>query len=77
MNKNIEPGKTLWYLRDGIVYLWLCFSQEKENGLGNLQGVLALAPDIPVSDRQFFWYAVFSFRRLVVASGHRGGARAI
>ena len=30
MNKNIEPGKTLWYLRDGMGYLWLALIKRKK-----------------------------------------------
>ena len=30
MNKNIEPGKTLWYLCDGVGYLWLALTKRKK-----------------------------------------------
>ena len=48
------------------------FQEEEANGLGTRQGVLALAPDIPVSARNLLARG-FSFRhRLVVASGLGG-----
>ena len=30
MNKNIEPGKTLWYLRDGMEYLKVALTAESK-----------------------------------------------
>ena len=78
MNKNIEPGKTLYDLREGMGYFEArCFKSRVQgnaaNVLANLQGVLDLAPDIPVSARNLL-ASGFSFRlRLVVASGRRGG----
>ena len=44
MNKNIEPGKTLWYLRDGMVYLWLALIKRKKTAWVIFKEFLALAP---------------------------------
>ena len=30
MNKNIEPGKTLWRLREGVGYLWLALTAKSK-----------------------------------------------
>ena len=79
MNKNIEPGKTPYNLRDGMEYLKVALTAESK---GTRQTAWLIvkqywlwAADIPVSARNLL-ASGFSFRRLVVASGHRGGARA-
>ena len=76
MNKNTEPGKTLWNLCDGVGYLRVALTAEtkrkRQMAWVTRQGVLALAPDIPVSARNLLARG-FSFRRrLVVASGLGG-----
>ena len=78
MNKNIEPGKTLYNPRDGMEYLKVALTAESKGTRQTawliVKQVLALAPDIHVSARNLL-ASGFSFRlRLVVASGRRGGA---
>ena len=78
MNKNIEPGKTLYDLREGMGYLKDALRAESK-GTRQTSWVIFkqywLWPlTFPVSARNLL-ASGFSFRlRLVVASGRRGGA---
>ena len=60
MNKNIEPGKTLWYLRDGMVYLWLALIKRKKTAWVIFKEFW-LWPLIFLSLVAIFWHAVFRF----------------
>ena len=64
MNKNIEPGKTLWRLREGVGYLWLALTA-KSKGTRQTAWVLFkefwLWPLIFLALLAIFCQAVFHF----------------
>ena len=64
MNKNIEPGKTLWYLRDGVEYLKVALTA-KSKGTRQTAWLAVkqywLWPLIFLAVLAIVWRAVFYF----------------
>ena len=64
MNKNIEPGKTLWSLRDGMAYLKVALTA-KSKGTRQTAWLTVkqywLWPLTFLSLLAIFWQAVFHF----------------
>ena len=64
MNKNIEPGKTLWDLREGVGYLWVALTA-KSKGTRQTSWLIFkeywLWPLTFLSLLAIFWQAVFRF----------------
>ena len=64
MNKNIEPGKTLWYLRDGMGYLKVALTAKSKRTRQTAWVLVKqywLWPLIFLSLIAIFWHAVFRF----------------
>ena len=64
MNKKTEPGKTLFYLRDGVGYLRLAFKAKSKSSRQMAWGIVKefwLWPLIFLSLIAIFWQAVFHF----------------
>ena len=64
MNKNIEPGKTLWNLRDGMGYLKVALTAESKRTRQTAWLIVKqhwLWPLTFLSLLAIFWQAVFHF----------------
>ena len=64
MNKNTEPGKTLWNLRDGMEYLRVALTADSKRTRQTAWVLVKefwLWPLIFLSLLAIFWQAVFRF----------------
>ena len=64
MNKNTEPGKTLWNLRDGMEYLRVALTADSKRTRQTAWVLVKefwLWPLIFLSLLAIFWHAVFRF----------------
>ena len=64
MNKNTEPGKTLWNLRDGMEYLRVALTADSKRTRQTAWVLVKefwLWPLIFLSLFAIFWQAVFRF----------------
>ena len=64
MNKNIEPGKTLYYLREGMGYLWLALTAKSKRTRQTAWLAVKqywLWPLISLAVLAIVWRAVFHF----------------
>ena len=64
MNKNTEPGKTLWNLRDGMEYLRIALTADSKRTRQTAWVLVKefwLWPLVFLSLLAIFWHAVFRF----------------